>query len=148
MENVRKRIKVNLCNTERQFKRQIAKPTYGKFKIFNEDLVGVHLQISNLVLNKPIYVKMTILDLSKTLMYEFDYRYIRNKYAKANLLFTEQTAYATMYKPRISTRIYKQTPHTSTPVTTLPTISYILQSTRMVLGKMKDETLVWQYPSL
>ena len=43
MENVRKRINVELVHTEKRLKKVVAKPTFHKFKIFNEDLVGVHL---------------------------------------------------------------------------------------------------------
>ena len=89
MENVRKRINVKLCNNERQFKRQVVKPEFRCFKMFNKDLVGVHLQVSNLVLNKHIYVGISILDLSKTLMYDFHYNHIQSKYRKAKLLFTD-----------------------------------------------------------
>ena len=46
------------------------------------------LKITNLKLNKPIYVGMNILHLNKTLMYDFHYEYIRTKYDHADLLFT------------------------------------------------------------
>ena len=46
MENVRKRINVKLCNNERQFKRHVVKPEFCGFKMFNEDLVGVHLPVA------------------------------------------------------------------------------------------------------
>ena len=89
MENVRKRINVKLAVNERQMKRQVAKPEFHRFKIFNEHLIGVHLKQCNLVLNKPIYVGMAILDLSKTLMYRFHYDYMRPKYDHVDLLFTD-----------------------------------------------------------
>ena len=59
-------------------------------KIFNEKLVAVHKIKKILTLNRPAYVGMCILDLSKTLMYDFHYNYIKNKYNdKAELLFTD-----------------------------------------------------------
>ena len=59
-------------------------------KIFNEDLVAVHKIKETLTLNRPAYVGMCILDLSKTLMYDFHYNYIGDKYGdKAKLLFTD-----------------------------------------------------------
>ena len=67
-----------------------AKPTYVSSKIFNENLVAVHKIKETLTLNRPAYVGMCILDLSKTLMYDFHYNYIKQKYdSKAKLLFTD-----------------------------------------------------------
>ena len=61
-------------------------------KIFNENLVAVRKIRETLTLNRPAYVGMCILDLSETLMYDFHYNYIKQKYDnKAKLLFTTQT---------------------------------------------------------
>ena len=49
----------------------VAKPTYVSSKIFNENLVAVHKIKETLTLNRPAYVGMCILDLSKTLIYFF-----------------------------------------------------------------------------
>ena len=67
-----------------------SKPTYVSSKIFNENLVAVHKIKETLTLNRPAYVGMCILGLSKTLMYDFHYNYIKDKYGdKARLLFTD-----------------------------------------------------------
>ena len=67
-----------------------SKPTYMSSKIFNENLVAVHKIKETPTLNRPAYVGMCILDLSKTLMYDFHYNYIKSKYRdKAELLFTD-----------------------------------------------------------
>ena len=67
-----------------------SKPTYVSSKIFNENLMAVHKIKEVLTLNRPAYVGMCILDLSKTLMYDFHYNYIIEKYGnKAELLFTD-----------------------------------------------------------
>ena len=67
-----------------------SKPTFVSSKIFNEKLVAVHKIKETLTLNRPAYVGMCILDLSKTLMYDFHYDYIKKKYNdKAKLLFTD-----------------------------------------------------------
>ena len=58
--------------------------------MFNENLVAVHKIKETLTLNRPAYVGMCILDLSKTLMYDFHYNYIKQKYgSEAKLLFTD-----------------------------------------------------------
>ena len=65
------------------------KPTYVSSKIFDENLVGIQMKNNCLLLNKPSYVGFSILELSKTLMYDFHYNYIRKKYPDAELLFTD-----------------------------------------------------------
>ena len=90
MENIRKRVDVRLVTDEKKLLKMASKPTYVSSKIFNENLVAVHKIKETLTLNKPAYVGMCILDLSKTLMYDFHYNYIKNKYGdKAKLLFTD-----------------------------------------------------------
>ena len=90
MENIRKRVDVRLVTDHKKLLKMASKPTFVSSKIFNEDLVAVHKIKETLTLNRPAYVGMCILDLSKTLMYEFHYNYIKSKYgSKAKLLFTD-----------------------------------------------------------
>ena len=90
MENIRKRVDVRLITDEKKLLKMVSKPTYVSSKIFNENLVAVHKIKETLTLNRPAYVGMCILDLSKTLMYNFHYNYIKEKYGnKAKLLFTD-----------------------------------------------------------
>ena len=90
MENIRKRVDVRLVTDEKKLLKLTSKPTYVSSKIFNENLVAVHKIKETLTLNRPAYVGMSILDLSKTLMYEFHYNYMKDKYGdKAKLLFTD-----------------------------------------------------------
>ena len=90
MENLRKRQDIKLITDEEDLLRWASKPSFISSKIFNEDLVAVHKTKTTLTLNKPAYVGMCILDISKTLMYDFHYNYIKSKYGdKARLLFTD-----------------------------------------------------------
>ena len=90
MENIRKRVDVRLITDKKKLLKMASKPTYVGSKIFNENLVAVHKIKETLTLNRPAYVGMCILDLSKTLMYDFHYNYIKEKYGnKARLLFTD-----------------------------------------------------------
>ena len=90
MENIRKRVDVRLVTDEKKLLKYTSKPTYVSSKIFNENLVAVHKIKETLILNRPAYVGMCILDLSKTLMYDFHYNYIKKKYGdKAKLLVTD-----------------------------------------------------------
>ena len=90
MENIRKRVDVRLVTDENKLLKMAAKPSYVSSKIFNENLVAVHKIKETLKLNRPAYIGMCILDLSKTLMYDFHYNYIKKNYGnKARLLFTD-----------------------------------------------------------
>ena len=90
MENLRKRVDVRLVTDVNQFIKLTSKPTFISSKIFNKNLVVLYKIKETLKLNRPTYVGMCILDLSKTLMYEFHYNYIKKEYgSRAKLLFTD-----------------------------------------------------------
>ena len=140
MENLRKRIDIRLISDNRKLLKMVSKPTYVSSKIFNENLVAVHKIKETLTLNRPAYVGMCILDLSKTLMYNFHYNYIKNKYGnKAKLLFTDtdsltyeieaEDVYRDFWndKDRFDSSDYPE----SSP--------YFDKTNKKVIGKMKDE---------
>ena len=90
MENIRNRVDVKLVNNKKQAEKLSAKPNYKHCNIFSEDLVAIHMKMTKLDFDKPVYLGMCILDLSKTLMYDFHYNYIKKKYEdKAKLLLTD-----------------------------------------------------------
>ena len=91
MENIRNRVIVKLVNTKEKLKKLVAKPNFkGPPKIFSENLVSVHMKKTSLTMNKPVYLGMCILDLSKIIMFDFHYNYIKPKYGNnAKLLFTD-----------------------------------------------------------
>ena len=94
MENIRNRVDVKLVNTEEKLKKLVAKPNFRSRKIFSENLVSVHMKKTSLTMNKPVYLGMCILELSKTIMYDFHYQYIKPKYGeKAKLLFTDTDSF-------------------------------------------------------
>ena len=88
MENLRKRINVKLFNNSKDYVRCVSKPNFISQKIFSKNIVAIHQIKPVLILNKPIYVGFSILDLSKLLMYKFHYEYIQYKF-NARLLFTD-----------------------------------------------------------
>ena len=90
MENIGNRVDIKLVNDKKQAEKLSVKPNFYHCNIFSEELVAVHMKKTKLVFNKPVYLGMCILDLSKTLMYDFHYNYIKPKYGdKAKLLFTD-----------------------------------------------------------
>ena len=90
MENIRNRVIIKLVNNRDKAKKLTARPNFKHLNIFCEELIAVHMKKTSLIFNKPVYLGMCILDLSKTIMYEFHYNYIKKKYEdKAKLLFTD-----------------------------------------------------------
>ena len=89
MKNLCKRVDVRPVTNEKKLDKLTSKPTFVSSKIFNENLMAVHKVKETLTLNRPAYVGMCILDLSKMLMYDFHYNYTKKKYNNgAKLLFT------------------------------------------------------------
>ena len=95
VENVRKRLNIELVNNAKDYVRYISKPSFVSQKIFSKNIVAIYRIKPVLTLNKPIYVGFSILDLSKLLMDEFHYKYIKSKF-DANLLFTD--TYSLVYE--------------------------------------------------
>ena len=90
MENLRKRVNVKLITNKEKLLKCVSKPTFVTSKIINVNLVVVHELKESITMNRPIYVVVCILEISKTLMYNFHYNYIKKKYNdKAKLLFTD-----------------------------------------------------------
>lgn len=90
MENLRNRVNVQLVQDAKKLKKLVSSPAFEGFTIFSSDLVGVKSIKKTLTLNRPIYVGFSILDLSKIIMYEFHYSFIKKIYGNnAKLLFTD-----------------------------------------------------------
>ena len=86
MENIRNRVDIPLVTSEEVVRKLVSKPNFHHRTIFSENLVAVHMRKTKLTMNKPVYLGMCILDLSKMLMYDFHYNYIKPKYRS---LFTD-----------------------------------------------------------
>ena len=90
MENIRNRVNIKLVNNKKQTEKLSAKPSFYHCNIFSEDLAAIHIKKTELKFNKSVYLGMCILDMSKTLIYDFHCNYIKRKYGdKAKLLFTD-----------------------------------------------------------
>ena len=105
MENLRKRINVRLINNAKDYVKCVSKPTFAPQKAFSKYLAAIHKIKSLLVLNKPIYVGFSILELSKLLMYNFHYGYFKNKF-NASLLFTDTDSL--VYEIKREDKIYEK----------------------------------------
>ena len=90
MENVRNRIDVKLKVSEKSASLAVSSHLYKSHRIINENCVAVLHKKKEVLLDKPIYVGFSILELSKLHMYKFHYDHIRVKYGdKAKLLMTD-----------------------------------------------------------
>ena len=79
MENLRNRINVRLINDEKDYLKCTLKPGYMSHKVFDNNLVAIRKSKVTLKLNKPAYIGMCILEMSKVLMYEFHYDCIKKR---------------------------------------------------------------------
>ncbi|XP_072028310.1 uncharacterized protein [Amphiura filiformis] len=80
MENIRNRVDIHLVNSRKKAKKLAAKPNFERLTMFDENLIAIHMKRTKLLFDKPIYLGMSILDISKTTMYNFHYRYVKPKY--------------------------------------------------------------------
>ena len=71
MENVRNHSDIKLVTANERRKKLVSEPNYYTTKYFSENLLAIEKKKKRVVLNKPIYLGQTILDVSKTLMYDF-----------------------------------------------------------------------------
>ncbi|VDH95021.1 Hypothetical predicted protein [Mytilus galloprovincialis] len=95
MENIRKRIDVRMVTTEKPAPKLVAKPNFDRRVVFHENLAAVHMKRTKLKFDKPIYLGACILDISKILMYDFHYDFMRKMYGdNARLLFTDTDSLA------------------------------------------------------
>ena len=88
MENLRKRICVELINNAKDYVRCVRRPSFVSQKVFSKNFIAVHRIKPVLTLNKSIKILFSILEPIKSLMYEFYYKYIKNKF-DAKLLLTD-----------------------------------------------------------
>ena len=80
MKNLRERINVRLVNNEKDFLKYTSRPTHITHKIFGKNYAAIHEIKPALTLKKPIYVGFTVLELSKWLMYDFHYNFIKKTF--------------------------------------------------------------------
>ena len=94
MENVRKHRDIKLVTTEEKRIKLVSGRNYHTTKQFSETLLAIEMKKTKVKMNKPIYLGMSILDISKTLMYEFWYDYVKPKYKdKAKLCYMDTDSF-------------------------------------------------------
>ena len=87
MENVKKLRDIKLLATESTIKYLESEPNYHTTKVFSENLLAMAMRKNQIVMSKPVYLELIILELSKMLMYEFWYSYVKLKNGQKRKLF-------------------------------------------------------------
>ena len=94
MENVRNHRDIKLVMTDKKRNKLVSEPNYHTTKLFSENLLATEMKKTKVKMNKPVYLGMSILDISKTLMYEFWYDYIKPKYRdRASLCYMDTDSF-------------------------------------------------------
>ena len=99
MKNVRKHRDIKLVIADKRRNHLASEPNYHTPKYFSESLTAIEMKKTKVKMNKPIYLGMSILDVTKTLMYKFWYDYIKPKYQDiAKLCYMDTDSFITYIK--------------------------------------------------
>ena len=94
MENVRNHRDIKLVTSDKRRKWFVSEPNYHLHKTFSDHLIAIEMKKTRVKMTKPLYLGMSILDISKILMYEFWYDYINPKYGdRAKLSYTDTDSF-------------------------------------------------------
>ena len=90
MENVRKHRDIKLVKTDKKRNKLVSEPNFHTMKLIDNNLAIIEMRKVKTQMNKPIYLGLSILDISKITMYEFWYDYVKIKYQdKARLSYMD-----------------------------------------------------------
>ena len=94
MENVRMYRDIKLVTIDNKRNKLVWEPNYHTTKRFSENFLAIEMKITKVKMNKPLYLGMSLLHISKTLMYEFCYDYIKPKYGdQAKLCYMDTDSF-------------------------------------------------------
>ena len=143
IENIRKRQNIHLIDNRKKAVRLTNRPNFDRCTIFDRNLIAIHMKKTEVYFNKPVYVGQAILDLSKTLMFNFHYTYIKEKYgSKAELLFTDTDSLAYQIKTKDFYHDIYDDVRDKFDTSDYPNIhpsGIITGANKKVIGKFKDE---------
>lgn len=144
MENLRLRSDIRLINKwygRVGGRNLIAQPNFKNCKLFDENLASIEMSKAHILMNKPIIVGMCILDISKVLMYQFLYNYLKPKYGKnVQVVYTDTDSFILEIKTHDAYADIRDEPDMfDTSDYPLDNIYKIKQLNKKVPGKFKDE---------
>ena len=142
MENLRNRTVVKLVRAGEvaKLRKLLSSPLFARAAVFGESLAGIQMHKDSVLMNRPVYTGMCILDLSKTLMYKFYYEHLKYKYgSRCELLYTDTDSLLLEIKTEdvhedmgCQLRLYDTSDYPKDH-------SLHSQLNKKVIGKMKDE---------
>ena len=110
MENIRKHRDTKVVTTDKRRNQLVSEPNYYAIKGFSENLIAIEMKKAKLKMNKLVYLGLSILDISKTVMYEFWYDYMKPKYGdNVKLCYTDTDNFIMHIKKKISVKILQMT---------------------------------------
>ena len=141
MENVRKHRDINLVTTDKRRNQLVSKPNYYTPKWFSENLLAIEMKKTKVKTNKPVNLGLSISEISKTVMYEFRYDYMKPKYGdNVNLCYMDTDSFIMHIKAEyfykdiandVEKRFGTSNYEVNRPLTT--------GKNKKVIGLMKDE---------
>ena len=142
MENLRNRVDVKIVRDWEtdKIRKLLSSPSFDRFTVFGNDMADVDMRKTKLVLNKPVYTDMTILENSKILMYDFYYNRMKARYGhKCELVYTDTDSLILDIQTEDVYKDMKE--HSWMYDTSNYPKGHLLYNTanKKVLGKMKDE---------
>ena len=106
MENTRKHRDIKLVTTDKKRNKLVSEPNYHTINLILEDLSIIEMKKTKVKMNKPIYLGLSILEISKTFMYEFWYDYMKPKYNdNVKLYYTDTDSLSLTLKQMIFMKI-------------------------------------------
>ena len=91
---MRNRGDIKLVTSDKRIKRLVSEPNYHSHKNFSDHLMAIEIKMTRIKMNKPLYLGASILDISKTLTYEFWYDYLKAKYGdRVKLCYTDTDSF-------------------------------------------------------
>ena len=106
MENVRTHRDIKLVTAERRRNYLMSEPNYHTPKFSTENLLAIAMQKTEILMSKPVHLGFSLLELSKVLMHEFWYDYVKLKYGeKVKLCYMDTDSFIAYIK---TDDIYKQ----------------------------------------
>ena len=141
-ENIRKHRDIKLVNNKEDYLKQVMKPNFKGGVLMGADLMSCEMGKVKVKMNKLVYLGQAILDLSKTIMYEFHYDYMKRKYNESDLKLLYMDTDSLVYDIKTED-FYKDI--VKDVETRFDTSGYVpgrllpIEKNKNVIGLMKDE---------